>query len=38
MQPHLALDIIQSMQPLLVVGSGELKLDLVVSGIFRIFV
>jgi len=37
MQSHLALDIIQSMQPLLVVGSGELKINLVVSGIFRIF-
>jgi hypothetical protein len=38
MKPHLALDIIKSMQPLLVVGFRELKIDLVLSGIFRIFV
>jgi hypothetical protein len=38
MKPHLELEIIQWMQPLLVVGFRELKIDLVVSGIFRIFV
>jgi len=38
MKPYMALDIIQWMQPLLVVGFRELKIDLVLSGIFRIFV
>jgi hypothetical protein len=38
MKPHLELEIIQWMQPLLVVGFRELKIDLVLSGIFRIFV
>ena len=38
MKPHLALDIIQSLKPLWMLRFRELKLDLVLSGIFRIFV